>query len=165
MTGSKFLSAAAGGIGVGIGSADLVTAFNAAVRDLSEGGNGMLQTAFGSVLAHCDASVARLSSLYHSRALGYTELLEQAGFANARAGIGDGGMFLFPPTGDINADELTQKAEEEGVIIRPGSMYMDTGDDQTPQNMNYIRICLRENIPVAERSFAILGRLVSEIKG
>jgi aspartate/methionine/tyrosine aminotransferase len=164
MTASKFLSAAAAGIGILIGTPDLIGDFNSAVGDLSEGGNGLVQSAFGFTLPHCDAYVRDLAKKYADRATDYSSLLFQAGLHNAVRGVGDGGMFLWTPTDDVDADLLADRAEEEGVIVRPGRIFLDTGDSQRPSNMNFLRICLRENMSVAERSFALLRPIITALR-
>lgn len=112
MTGSKFLSAAAGGIGIGISSVELVAAYNKATEFLSEGGNGLIQAAFAYALPHCDPYIIRLAQMYKNRAYGYAALLEQVGLTNAKKGIGDGGMFLWTPTDRLDADNLVAQRQE-----------------------------------------------------
>lgn len=164
MTASKFLSAAAAGIGILIGTPDMVGDFNAAVGDFSEGGNGLVQTAFASALPHCDAYTGDLAQKYASRASSYSSFLYQAGLHNSVRGIGEGGMFLWTPTDDVDAGVLADRAEDEGVIVRPGRLFLDTEDDQRPKYMNYLRICLRESTHRAERSFGLLRPIITELR-
>lgn len=164
MTGSKFLSAAAGGIGLAMGPDTLIAPLNEAMEFLSEGGNGIMQTAFGFALPHCGPYVNNLVKLYSGRAHAYADLLVQkAGLPHAHFGIGAGGMFLWTPTDELDADELARRADINGVIVRAGRMFLDTGDEQSPKNMNFLRLCLREPLPVAEHSFNILGNVITQM--
>lgn len=167
MTGSKFLSAAAGGIGLAMGPENIIAPLNDAMEFLSEGGNGLIQTAFGFALPHVGPYVRELLGVYSGRAEGYTGLLENAGLPNAKNGVGDGGMFLFPPTDDVDADELVTQVASEGVTIRPGRMFLNTGDALVigdHPGMNFLRLCLREDMRTTERAFSILGSIIARMR-
>ncbi|MDR3643060.1 MAG: pyridoxal phosphate-dependent aminotransferase [Candidatus Doudnabacteria bacterium] len=164
MTGSKFLSAAAGGIGLSIGPERILQPLSENMEFLSEGGNGLIQSAFAFALPHIEPYVRNLAKLYDSRAHSYADLLYEAGLYEAKSGVGDGGMFLWVPTDDLSSNELADRAQSEGVIIRPGSMFLDTGDDQRPGNMNFLRFCLRERDQVAARSFRALRPLITTMR-
>jgi len=134
-TASKMFSAASWKVGFAIGRQDRIRLLTEAKKIYSEGGSRPGQLATATALRECGEDVVRIRATYLHRAELTTDLLRQAGLADAR--IPDGGMFGWYLVSRYQGGSVRLVAElaKRGITVRDDRIYGGQG--------THIRWCFR----------------------